>query len=78
MSELITDGLKYVTLEFESDLAAVSISKVTSLSNPSLPPAAVIKVIDKSKPHVTDMIDLDDFNALHLLQRAIETILQEP
>lgn len=78
MSEMITDGLKYVTLEFESDLAAVSISKVTSLANPALPPAAVIKVLDKSKPIVEDMIDLDNFEALHLLQRAIEMILKEP
>lgn len=78
MSEMVTDGLKYVTLEFESDLAAVSISKVTSLANPALPPAAVIKVLDKSKPIVEDMIDLDNFEALHLLQRAIEMILKEP
>ncbi len=78
MSEMITDGLKYVTLEFESDLSAVSISKVTSLANPALPPAAVIKVLDKSKPIVEDMIDLDNFEALHLLQRAIEMILKEP
>lgn len=78
MREMITDGLKYVTLEFESDLAAVSISKVTSLANPALPPAAVIKVLDKSKPIVEDMIDLDNFEALHLLQRAIEMILKEP
>lgn len=78
MSEMITDGLKYVTLEFESDLAAVSISKVTSLANPALPPAAVIKVLDKSKPIVEDMIDLDNFEVLHLLQRAIEMILKEP
>lgn len=78
MSEIITDGLKYVTLEFESDLAAVSISKVTSLANPALPPAAVIKVLDKSKPIVEDMIDLDNFEALQLLQRAIEMILKEP
>lgn len=78
MSETVTDGLRYITLEFESDLAAVSISKVTSLANPALPPAAVIKVLDKSKPIVEDMIDLDNFEALHLLQRAIEMILKEP
>lgn len=78
MSEMITDGLRYITLEFESDTAAVSISKVTSLSNPSLPPAAVIEVKDKSKPFVPQYIDLDNFEALHLIERAIEMILKEP
>lgn len=77
MSEMITDGLRYITLEFENDLAAVSISKVTSLSNPSLPPAAVIEITDKSKPFVTQNIDLDDFNALRVLQRAIEVMMLE-
>ncbi len=77
MSTLITDGMKYITLEFENDLAAVSISKVTSLSNPSLPPAAVIEITDKSKPFVTQNIDLDDFNALRVLQRAIEVMMVE-
>lgn len=77
MSTLITDGMKYITLEFENDLAAVSISKVTSLSNPSLPPAAVIEITDKSKPFVTQNIDLDDFNALRVLQRAIEVMMLE-
>lgn len=77
MSELISDGMKFITLEFESDLAAISISKVTSLANPALPPAAVIEITDKSKPFVTQNIDLDDFNALKVLQRAIEAILQE-
>ena len=78
MSEMISDGLKYITLEFESEMAAVSISKVTSLSNPSLPPAAVIEITDKSKPFVTQNIDLDNFEALHLIERAIEMILKEP
>ena len=78
MSEMTTDGLRYITLEFESETAAVSISKVTSLANPSLPSAAVIEVKDKSKPFVTQNIDLDDFEALHLIERAIEMILKEP
>jgi len=77
MSEMITDGMKYITLEFENELAAVSISKVTSLANPALPPAAVIEITDKSKPFVTQNIDLDDFNALRVLQRAIEVMMLE-
>ena len=77
MSEMITDGLKYITLEFESEMAEVSISKVTSLANPALPPAAVINVKDKSKPFVTQYIDLDNFNALRVLQRAIEVMMLE-
>ena len=78
MNELISDELKYITLEFESDMAEVSISKVTSLANPALPPAAVINVKDKSKPFVTQYIDLDNFEALHIIKRAIEMILKEP
>ena len=78
MSEIITDGIRYITLEFESDTAEVSVSKVTSLANPSLPPAAVIEIKDKSKPFVTQNIDLDNFEALHLIERAIEMILKEP
>lgn len=78
MNELISDGLKYITLEFENDMAEVSISKVTSLANSALPPAAVINVKDKSKPFVTQYIDLDNFEALHLIKRAIEMILKEP
>lgn len=78
MSEMITDGLRYITLEFESEMAEVSISKVTSLANPALPPAAIINVKDKSKPFVTQYIDLDNFESLHLIERAIEMILKEP
>lgn len=72
MSETITDGLRFETMEFESDLASVTISRVTSINNPSMPPAATIEVKDKCKAYTMDRIDLERFEAMKTIRDAID------
>ncbi len=41
------DGLRCKTVELENERVSIKLSKVWSLDNPSLPPAAVVEITDK-------------------------------
>ena len=69
------DAHKILSVHVEAADTHIKVSKVWSLENPSLPPAAVISVREKSKSWTHQYIDLDSAEALIAIRDAIDKLL---
>jgi hypothetical protein len=68
------DGLRCKTVELENERVSIKLSKVWSLDNPSLPPAAVVEITDKELTWKCERLDLERYEDLAIIQVAMEKL----
>lgn len=68
------DGLKRKTVELENERVSITLSKVWSLDNEELPPAAVVEIRDKQTTWKVERLDLENYEDLKIIQEAMERL----
>lgn len=68
------DGLRRKTVELENERVSITLSKVWSLDNPDLPPAAVVEIKDKATPWKVERLDLERYEDLGIIQEAMKKL----
>jgi len=68
------DGLRRKTVELENERVSITLSKVWSLDNPDLPPAAVVEIRDKQVTWKIERLDLENYEDLGIIQEAMKTL----
>lgn len=68
------DGLKRKTVELENERVSITLSKVWSLDNEELPPAAVVEIRDKQTTWKVERLDLENYEDLRIIQEAMERL----